>query len=201
LLEDNKINPQEDRNYINIMLQDTLHLNRLVEDLINLSSLQSGHISLKLSPIMANELLEWIQQRYIPQAEEKGISLNVSLLADSPLITVDKDRIHQVLINLIDNAFRYTTTAEVIKVYAQVIPDANEITIYVQDSGQGIPSNHLQHIWDKFYKVEEARTRTDTGSGIGLAIVKQIVEMHKGRVSVESIPKKGSIFSFTLPIA
>lgn len=200
LLQDKKINPEDDQNYINIMLQDALHLNRLVEDLINLSSLQSGNISLKLAPLKANELLEWIQQRYTIQAEEKGIYLNVTLLSNSPTIVVDKDRIHQVLINLLDNAFRYTSKDEYIDVYARIVSGSEVITFSVKDSGLGIPPDHLEHIWDKFYKVEEARTRTDTGSGIGLAIVKQIVEMHGGRVYVESTTDKGSIFSFTLPV-
>lgn len=201
LLQDNKINPQDNPNYVNIMLQDTLHLNRLVEDLINLSSLQSGHISLKLAPLSVNELLVWIQNRYAMQAEEKGILLNVSFLSDSPVLIVDNDRIHQVLINLIDNAFRYTFEGESIEVYTHLVSERKQITFCVQDSGLGIPPDHLEHIWDKFYKVEEARTRTDTGSGIGLAIVKQIVEMHGGRVEVQSAPDKGSIFSFTLPVA
>lgn len=201
LLQDKKISPQDDQDYIHIMIQDTLHLNHLVEDLISLSSLQSGQINLKLSSLLANELLVWTQQRYALQAEEKEIIFNVSLLADPPEIIVDQDRMHQVLINLLDNAFRYTSKGECIDVYAEIMPESNEVFFYVQDSGTGINAEHLGQIWDKFYKVDEARTRTDTGSGIGLSIVQQIVEMHGGRVAVKSTPNIGSVFSFTLPLA
>lgn len=200
LIQDKKINPWEDPNYVNIMLQDTLHLNRLVEDLLNLSRLQSGQISLELAPLRVNDLLQWAQQRYDLKAQEKGIVLIVTLLANPPVINVDRDRMHQVLINLLDNAFRYTSEGQTIEVYATVNRKNKEITFYVKDSGTGIPPEHLPHIWDKFYKVDSARTRTDTGSGIGLAIVKHIIEMHGGRVSVESTPGEGSVFSFTLPL-
>ncbi|PKM88015.1 MAG: hypothetical protein CVU87_08415 [Firmicutes bacterium HGW-Firmicutes-12] len=200
LIKDKKLNPQEETQYINIMLEDTCHLNRLVDDLLYLSSLQSGQIELKLSRFDTTQLLSWVENHYSFLASEKDIALEVIKSKHPTELYADRDRLHQVFINLLDNAFRYTPKGNNIKVFSRLTEKENKIVFYIQDTGKGIPQDQLEFIWERFYKVDPARTRNDNGTGIGLSIVKQIVEMHSGEVFVNSSPGDGTIFGFSLPL-
>ena len=115
---------------------------------------------------------------------------------------VDPDRIGQVLRNLLNNALRHTPAGGAIRVSAQPSPQSSkDLLVSVADTGQGIPAQDLPYIFERFYRVDRSRARSTGGAGIGLTIVKQLVEAHGGRVWVESETGKGSKFYFTLPIA
>ncbi len=115
-----------------------------------------------------------------------------------PLVFVDKDRVHQVLHNLVDNALKYTPSGGTIKISASCVT-LGWVTVSVSDSGSGIAPENLSYVFEHFYKADRSRHRGQGGAGIGLAMVKQLVELHGGKVWVESKKNKGSAFFFTLP--
>ncbi|GAW93018.1 ATP-binding protein [Calderihabitans maritimus] len=190
--------PQQQRKYLEIILEETLRLRRLVSELLDLSQLESGQINLNFSTFSLPQLVRRVTDKLKPVAEKQGIILKTDLPSDLPLVFSDEDRVEQVLINLLDNALQHTPTQGEITIKAEVLPE--EIKISVADTGPGIPREELPLIWERFYKVDKARTRAGKGTGLGLAIVKNIVTALGGEVGVESEVGKGSVFSFTLPL-
>ncbi len=179
---------------------ETVLLSRLVTDLRELSLAEAGQLKLSQN---ATELGEFISAQISSvqsRCEEKRISIVAELPDGLPLVFIDKDRIRQVLHNLIDNALRYTRTGGTIKIGARSkTPDW--VMVSVSDSGSGIASEDLPHVFDHFYKADRSRQRGHGGAGIGLAMVKRLVELHRGTVWVESKKGRGSSFFFTLPVA
>jgi len=178
---------------------ETVLLSRLVTDLRDLSLAEAGQLKLSQS---ATELGEFILAQIASvqsRCREKRISIDAELPDGLPLAFIDRDRIRQVLHNLIDNALRYTRAGGTIKIGASYkTPDL--VTVSVSDSGSGIATEDLPHIFDHFYKADRSRQRGHGGAGIGLAMVKRLVELHGGMVWVESRKGKGSTFFFTLPV-
>ena len=127
----------------------------------------------------------------------KGISLKAEIPPDLPLVSVDPERLKQVLRNLLENSLAYTP--EHGNVCIEAHPHNGMVQVSVQDTGVGIASEHLPYIFERFYRADRSRTRSTGGAGIGLAIVKKIVEAHGGQVSVESVLEKGTTINFTLP--
>ena len=174
------------------------HLQRLVEDLRVLSLADAGELSLQRRLVDPAALLERTGLAYIVQAEEQGIGLRVDAPAQLPSIDVDTDRMTQVLNNLVANALRYTTQGEI--VLGAWAGDAH-VSIQVRDSGSGIAADDLPYIFDRFYRADKARQRTDgPTSGLGLAITKAIVEAHGGSIMVESQSGVGTAFTISLPV-
>lgn len=197
MMRSGRINPSDQGRYLEIMYADTLHLSRLVQDLLELASLESLQITLFKERHDLGPLLKSSARHLQLAADEKKAILDVRVASGLPSIPVDANRFHQVAVNLIENAIRYSPLGGVVTVKAEA--EEAGVSIKVSDHGQGILESELPFIWDRFYKVDKARTRSDTGSGLGLAIVRRIVEMHGGRVAVESAPGQGSTFSFWLP--
>ncbi len=137
--------------------------------------------------------------RFFSRAEERNVRLAVEIPEDSPRAEVDPDRIDQVLGNLLDNALRHTPPGG--EIVVRLDPDAQreEVRVTVRDTGRGIPEEHLPNVFERFYRADHARTRTDGGSGIGLAVAKQLVEAHGGRIWAESQLGEGTTFGFVLP--
>jgi len=180
--------------------QEADRLQRLVADLQELSRVQAGAISLKLESGDLNPLIKSVAGRLHSQFDDKGVSLKVDLPPALPRVAFDEDRISQVLINLLGNALQYTPEGG--KVSLIVRQAGKEILIQVQDTGIGIPAEHLENLFNRFYRVDKSRSRAGGGSGIGLTIAKHLVEAHGGQIWAESKgPGKGSTFSFNLPIA
>ena len=181
--------------------RETQLLSRLVTDLRDLSLVETGQLPLRKELTDLSALVHTSVARFSSQAEEKSVRLTVEASEDSPRADVDQDRVDQVLGNLLDNALRHTPSGGEVMVRLQ--PDARrgEVRVNVRDTGPGIPEEHLPNVFERFYRADLARTRTDGGSGIGLAVVKQLVEAHGGRVWAESQPGKGATFSFVLPAA
>jgi two-component system sensor histidine kinase BaeS len=174
-------------------------LQRLVEDLQELSRVEAGAYELHLKQASLADLVEATITRLGRQFEEKGVALTVQVPADLPPIQMDSDRIGQVLINLLGNALQYTPAGGSVRV--QVEHQAGEVRVAVADTGIGIPPEHLPHLFTRFYRVDKSRARSGGGSGIGLTIARHLVEAHGGRIWVESRGAgKGSTFTFTLPV-
>jgi len=175
-------------------------LSRLVDDLQELSRVEAKAYSLDIRSVTVSNLVQTTVKRLSPQAAAKRIRLRSSLPADLPPILADEDRITQVLVNLVANAIQYTPEGGDVTISAA--RHADEIHISVQDTGVGIPPEHLANLFTRFYRVDKSRSRNaGGGSGIGLTIAKHLVEAHGRRIWAESAGEgQGSIFSFSLKI-
>lgn len=183
--------------YCNIVMDEVDRMNRLVTDLLDLSKIESGIMTFKMEACNLQELFKRTVASLDAILANGRYQIEVELPNKPLKAWADPDRIGQVLINLIRNAVKYSPPGSKILLRAERI--GKMIKVLVADSGCGIPDEELEHIWNRFYKVDKARTRCEEdGTGLGLSIVKEIVERHGGQVSVESEVFKGSVFSFTL---
>lgn len=176
-------------------------LQRLVSDLQELSRVEADAFQLNRQPLMMNDLIARIANRLRPQFEEKNISLHLNLPATPgvPPVMADEDRLSQVLLNLMGNALQYTPNDGAVTITAKI--QNRELLVSIGDTGIGIPSEHLPHLFTRFYRVDKSRSRVGGGSGIGLTIVKHLVEAHGGHVWAESQgTSQGSTFGFSLPM-
>lgn len=180
-------------------IQDELiRLNRLVEDLRTLSLAEAGKLTLHKAATNIAELLQQVCSAVEPLADEKSISIQCEINTDQPIISVDPSRIKQVLFNLLTNAIRYTSNQG--KVHLRLRNDTQQnLAIVVEDSGIGIAPEHIPHLFDRFYRTDEARTRDGGGTGLGLAIAKQFVLSHQGTIEIESSLNQGTRFIIQLP--
>jgi two-component system sensor histidine kinase BaeS len=176
-------------------------LNRLVDDLQELSRVEARADQLDIRPVDVSALVGTVTKRLTPHAESKRITLDLKLAPDLPRLLADEDRATQVLTNLVGNALQYTPADGRITISAKRRGD--NVQFSVHDTGIGIPPEHLSHIFDRFYRVDKSRSRqAGGGSGVGLTIARALIEAHGGRIWVESMGEdQGSTFTFTLPIA
>jgi two-component system sensor histidine kinase BaeS len=176
-------------------------LNRLVDDLQELSRVEARAFELDIQPIGVPALVGSVVKRLAAQAALKRISVELQLASGLPFVLADEDRAAQVLINLVGNALQYSPEGGKVTIHASQVD--REVQIGVHDTGIGIASEHLPYLFDRFYRVDKSRSRqTGGGSGIGLTIARAIVEAHGGRIWVDSDGQgKGSTFTFTLPTA
>jgi histidine kinase len=190
--------PATDETYQQIH-QEADRLNRLVDDLQELSRVEAGAYELDLRPTQITPLVETLAKRFRQQFENKRVRLDLNLPADLPPVLADEHRILQVLTNLTGNALQYTPEGGMVTISAA--RTNGNVRISVRDTGAGIAPEHLSHLFDRFYRVDKSRSRAAGGSGIGLTIAKYLVEAHGGEIRVESGGMgKGSTFSFTLPL-
>ena len=180
------------------MRAETARLRRLVEDLTELSQLESGRWRLERRPVRVAQVVEAIEDALRPQFERKGVGLDVAVAEGLPPVPGDADRLGQVLTNLLANALRFTPPGGRVTVEAWGERDA--VRLAVSDTGSGIAPEDLPHVFERFYRADRARAQATGGSGIGLAIVKHIVEAHGGTVAVRSAPGRGSRFEVRLPL-
>ncbi|KJS13328.1 MAG: hypothetical protein VR67_04925 [Peptococcaceae bacterium BRH_c8a] len=185
------------REFIEIIDNETARLSRLVHELLDLSKIESKPMQIKTSPVDINEIVRDTAAKLRGQIDSAGLELKLSLPNKPVLIKANSDMIDQVLINLIDNAMKYTHTAG--RIAVEVTDDDQDAVIRVRDNGIGIPAKDLDRIFERFYRVDKTRSRAMGGTGLGLSIVKHIVELHGGTVGVQSTPGVGSEFFFTLP--
>ncbi len=178
---------------------EAMLLTRLVNDLQELALAEAGQLKLVLQPTAVEQVVSQVVSAMQPTAISKGLTLQTDVQASLPSILADAGRVAQVLQNLIHNAMTHTPAGGQITV--KTTANATQIVTTVRDTGTGIAPEHLPYVFDRFYRVDQSRTRATGGAGLGLAIVKQLVEAHGGSVWVESTPGQGSTFSFTLPVA
>ncbi len=174
-------------------------LARLVEDLQELSLAEAGELKLKCETGNIDRVIESATQMMQAKASQKGVTLESTLSDNLPEVNIDFHRISQVLRNLIENAVNYTPDGGMVTVSARQLN--NLIEISVEDTGDGIPAEDLENIFERFYRVDKSRTRSTGGSGLGLTIARRLVEAHGGKIKADSEPGAGSRFSFTIPVA
>ena len=197
LLEDPAPRPETTREFLQIILKNSNRMNRLTEDLLELAGVESPDYKLSPQPIRASALVEDAIESLAGMVVDSGIVLE-SGGAPSDLVLADPDAMTQVFGNLIENAMKYGKSGGRIRVSAQA--HASEVEFIVRDFGQGIAYEHLNRIFERFYRVDKARSRDSGGTGLGLAIVKHIVQAHGGRIWAESELGSGAAFHFTLPV-
>lgn len=182
--------------FLEIIRRNAQRMSRLTEDLLTLARVESGEQEMEEAPVSAQEILHDAQVAFSEMARNKGLSIEI---VDSPDVQVlaDKDAIHQVFANLIDNALKYASGTKRIEIGA--IERYGQLEFFVRDFGPGIPSEHLPRLFERFYRVDKARSREAGGTGLGLAIVKHIVLNHGGQAGVNSELGHGSVFWFRLP--
>jgi signal transduction histidine kinase len=179
--------------------REVSRLQRLVHDLEELSRAESGQIPLEPRAVTPDEFIRPAVERLKNQYKDKGVNLEVNVASDLPHVWVDPGRITQVLLNLLGNALQYTPSGG--RVMVRAWREGREILTEVKDTGIGIPTEHLPHIFERFYRVDKSRSRVGGGSGIGLTIAKYLVGAHGGRIWATSLKSdQGSTFTFTLPI-
>jgi len=185
--------------YLGIVANETARLEQLIGDLLDLARLEGGGGALRLEEVPVDQLLRRVTERHERAAAEAGVSLEVLIGPGAETIEADGTRLEQALQNLAANAIRYAPRGSVVRLTAARAGDA--VTISVEDAGSGIAPEHLPHIFDRFYKGDPARSDASGGSGLGLSIVKAIVERHGGRVTAQSRqgPHGRTIFEMTLP--
>ncbi len=200
LLDGGKDNPDTAVNFLTIILKQSDRLNLILEDLLELSKIESGRVSFKEDPLDLRSVIERTLSMIKPLADKKKHHLVSSIDDRLPPIAGDESRLTQVLTNLLDNAVKYTPEQGTITVTAKSLPD-QMVEFAVTDTGLGIPEQDRPRVFERFYRVDKARSREMGGTGLGLAIVKHIVEGHGGQVWVEAHPPQGSRFLVRLPIA
>jgi two-component system phosphate regulon sensor histidine kinase PhoR len=198
LIEDPNPNPETTLEFLGIILKNASRMKRLTEDLLALAIVESPDYKLKLQPVRASVLLRDAIDNVGGRFVDSGVELQ-STGAPDALVMADPDAMHQVFGNLLENALKYAKMGKRILISARSL--ASEVQFTIQDFGPGIASEHLDRIFERFYRVDKARSRESGGTGLGLAIVKHIVQAHGGRIWVESELGNGASFHFTLPQA
>jgi len=197
-LLDDMVKDEEERDkYLNIIHEETLRMRRLVDELLDLSNIEAGHLDIKKNDVSIESIVDKVSKKVRPLCDNKNIELALEIDDELPLIAADEDRIEQVLINLVDNAVRYSPQDS--KVIIKARASGKGVIVSVKDCGPGIPPDELPFVWERFYKVDKSRERKKSGTGLGLAIVKKIIELHNGRVWARNCDEGGAEFSFYLP--
>jgi two-component system phosphate regulon sensor histidine kinase PhoR len=216
LLDGTPENPVPTREFLEIIRKNSARMSRLTEDLLTLARVESGETRFDVDPVPPAELLHDAEESFREIARTHGIELQIQdspahhlqsqnfpgpnpLPENLPSVLADREAIHQVFSNLIDNALKYGASGGRIVLGARAVPHAVEF--FVQDFGGGIASEHLPRLFERFYRVDKARSRESGGTGLGLAIAKHIMLAHDGSIRAESDLAHGSTFLFTLPTA
>ena len=202
MLADGEANDEKTiKEFCSVIQSQAKRLNRLIEDILNISRIESGLIKVEKKAVSLTILIEEQLQMIKSYAEEK----NIEIIGQKPIVfdqvRADKDMISQVIVNLLSNAVKYTPSGGSVKIETEVDETENLIRVSVADTGVGIPEDEIEHVFDKFYRIG-ANKKQAKGTGLGLNLVKQIVEkVHEGRVFVSSKPGVGSTFGFEVPLA
>ncbi len=198
-IKNGHISPDEQKQYIDVVLRNTVSLSNLVAALFELSKLDAEQVRPQNESFSVSELVQDLVQQFQPEAERAGVRLEGELPDNLSLAYGDIALVERAISNLIDNAIRFSPQGGIVRIVPQ--NQGDQIGVQVIDSGKGIPEDELPHIFDRFYRVEKSRTKKRGGAGLGLAIAKKIIELHGARLKVESTLNSGTTFSFELPAA
>jgi two-component system phosphate regulon sensor histidine kinase PhoR len=184
------------REFLEIIRKNAMRMSRLTEDLLTLARVESGEQRFEIEPVSCEELLQDALESFRELARSQGVTLEIES-SPATLVSADREAIHQIFSNLIENALKYAASGKKLSVGARAVEQG--IEFYVRDFGPGIASGHLPRLFERFYRVDKARSRESGGTGLGLAIAKHIVLAHGGTIRAESELNHGSTFLFTLP--
>ena len=179
------------------MRGDVDRINALVDDLLELSRMESGQFTIEAEPLSLAPVVHTVSKQFSQLAEARQVSIVADLGESLPLVMADGEKLTQVFVNLVENSLKFTPASGNISIRARA--EDGHVQVQLRDTGIGVAPQHLPHLFERFYKVD--RSRRDSGTGLGLAIVKQLVEAHGGRISVESREGEGCAFTFTVPLA
>ncbi len=183
--------------YLEIVGQETQRLEHTIGDLLDLSRLQAGGGTLSLGEVRVEALFRRVEARHEREAQERRVTFTSIVEPGATTLHGDKDRLEHAVQNLAANALRHSTPGGAIELGAKLTPEW--VVLSVADTGEGIPAEHLEHVFDRFYRVDESRSGSSGGSGLGLSIVKAIAERHGGRVQARSVPGVETVFEILLP--
>jgi signal transduction histidine kinase len=191
------LDPETRDRYLSIINDETRRVEHIVHDLLDLARMEGGGDSLDMQDVPLEDLFGRVVARHGREAEVKGVTLKTDVAPGAEIVSGDPMRLEQALQNLAANALRHTSKGGAVELRA--VPGHKEVTITVCDTGSGIALEHLAHVFDRFYKADPSRPGEASGSGLGLSIVKAIIERHRGNISVASGPGKGTEFTVRLP--
>ncbi|HAP93583.1 MAG TPA: sensor histidine kinase, partial [Desulfotomaculum sp.] len=194
---DRVIGPEEQEKYLRRAYEETGRLNRLVNDLLQLARLQSGNVKLNREIVQVGELIGEIVEEHRLLAEQRNISLHVEISGDNTTIVADRDKLKQIILNLLNNALKYSNEGG--KVWINALKEDKKLIFKIKDNGPGIPEDELQYIFTKFHRVESSSGQQAPGTGLGLSIAKELVELHGGTIMARSAVGCGTEMIFALP--
>ncbi len=195
-LENDQLSLEERHHYLNVIEEESSRLSRITEDLLRLASLESEQLKFEPKPYRLDNQIRDLILACEPQWRDKAIDMDISL--ERLEIVADEDLLGQVWTNLIHNSIKFTPQAASIKV--TLLPRDGQAEFRISDAGIGISEEDQAHIFERFYKADQSRTRSNGGSGLGLSIVKKIIDLHHGRIEVDSELDKGTTFTVSLPM-
>ncbi len=184
------------KKYYDVMYKETMHMNRLIDDLMDLIKLENKEIALALYPIAVLDLMNKVGFKFKQEISEKGIDLNITIDKNIPKVHADSDRLEQILDNLVKNAVKFTDKG---LIDISVKPDNEFILFIIKDTGIGISKTDQELIWERFFKVDRGRSKKNMGTGLGLAIVKELIQLHQGKIEVNSELGMGTTFKVWIP--
>jgi signal transduction histidine kinase len=182
---------------LTILNQQTDRLDRLVRDVLNASRIESGDLVLQAEPISVLPIVQQVAEQVRARMSDRPFSLPTK--PGLPLVFADRDRLAEILANLLDNADKYSPPGKQVDIEARA--DESEVTLSVRDQGRGLSPGDLDRVFDKFYRVDGSDSQAAYGYGLGLYVCRQLVEAQGGRIWAENHPDTGAVFSFTLPVA
>jgi two-component system sensor histidine kinase ResE len=190
---------EEQRNYLSIIVSQVDRLDRLITNLLDLDQIEKGTLSVDLIPCDLNQIAQEVVENMVIYAERQGIEL-LSVIPESKVMAIaDSDRMEQILYNLLSNAIKYSSSGDRVEVKSW--EEGQNVFIQVNDTGPGIPPDELEHLFERYYRSKKARKSSTKGSGLGLFIVKSLVDAQKGQVEVTSDLGVGTNFIVKLPLA
>src|SRR5579883_1318613 len=200
--------PERAQSFVERIENEIQHLTSLVSEILDLSRIESGQVSMNTEPVVAEHLVREVMARMLPLAQRQRVSLRTQIEQGENRAAADVRQIVRVLVNLVHNAIKFTPSGGLVVIGTYALPGERKQAFFVQDTGAGIPPEDLPRIFERFYKVNRARSKSDFigpggsgGSGLGLAIARHVVEAHGGSIKAESTLGEGSTFTFTLPLA
>ena len=196
IIKEKDLSPEERQKYLQIILNNTTMLSRLVGELFELSKLEAKQIKPKFEAFSIADLTQDVVMKFRPLADDSRIQIEAVLPESLPLVVADIALVERALSNLIDNALRYTQENGAVKV--ELKQQGDRVGVIVSDTGKGIPEDELPHIFERFYRIEKSRSRGYSGAGLGLAIAEKILEIHDSQIQVRSVVDRGTTFSFFL---
>ncbi len=198
--------PEKAQSFVEKIEIEVHYLTSLVSELLELSRIESGQVAMTIEPVQAEKLVRETMARMLPQAQRHRVILRTDIQQGETLVAADSKQIARALVNLVHNAIKFTPSGGTIVIGTALQAKDNVQHFFVRDTGIGIRAEELPRIFERFYRADRARSKADFigpgggGTGLGLAIARHVVEVHGGRITVESVVGQGSTFTFTLPV-